>query len=277
MADAVRAEFLKIRKRPATWVLLGLVIGDVLFWQYFLGFGTWLQIKAHVITAPPAFSGPLSQSFSTMQVVRAVADQVSDFGTIALILGALVAGSGYGWGTVKTDFTAGASRLVIFAAQFLILATLFVPLVPLLFAVAVGLTVLLSSTQHFPMLWPPVWQFPAAMGAIYLSLVVNMAFGLMTATLTRSAAFGIALGMISTSPLALIGLFSGPLAQGVEQWLPWSTAFSLTFVFGPLGGGPNEVLYGVPGNAAVPILVVAAYTLAFLAAGGLVLRRRDVT
>jgi ABC-type transport system involved in multi-copper enzyme maturation permease subunit len=279
MGNALRAEFLKVRKRPATWVLLGLVIADVLFWQYFLGYGTWLQIKAHVLTVAPFMTSPLSQPFSTTQIVRAVVDQVFDLSTIALILGALTAGSAYGWGTVKTELTAGEPRLLIFAAQFLVLALLFLPLVPLLFGVAVGLTFLLSSLQHFPMLWPPLWQFPAAMGSIYLNLVLSMAEGLMLATVARSAAVGIGLGMGPVTVLTDIpGFIGGPSIENIEQqWLPWPNALSLTFVFGPLGGGPSEILAGVPQNAAGPILIVLGYTLVFLSVGAIVLRRRDVT
>lgn len=278
MTDALRAEFLKIRRRPSTWILLGLMVGDVVFWQYFLGYGTWLQIKAGVITVPPFMTSPLSQPFAAVQVIRAVVTQLSDLTTIALILGALTAGSGYSWGTLKTELTAGAPRLAIFAAQFLILAALLIPAVVLLFAVATGLTFLLSSIQHIPLLWPPAWQFPAAMGAVYLNLVFSMVFGLMLATLVRSAAVGIGLGLGPVSVLTAIPAWiGGPAVQSFEnQWLPWSNAFSLTFVFGALGEGPHGSMGGIPPDAVVPVLIVAAYTIGFLMLGGLVLNRRDV-
>jgi ABC-2 type transport system permease protein len=278
VAEALRTEFLTLRKRPMTWVLFLLMIADVLFWHYFLAYGTWLQIQAHLITVPPFLTSPTSQDFSTMQMIRAIGEQSGDIGDMALILGALAAGSGYEWGTVKTEFTAGRRRLTLVLAQYCVLALLAAPVVVLLFAIAVGLSFLIAVVGHFPRFWPPVWQFPAAMGALYLTILINSAFGMVLAILTRSAAVATGLGL---SYGFVLGAILQPLPLAVVSAIgsrdPFTNVAGLFDIFGPLGGGPTERVYmpGVSGGIR-SVLTVVAFLLVFLAVASFAASRRDV-
>src|SRR4051794_789187 len=118
------AEMLKLRKRPAVWVVLAVVLGDLLFFQYFINYGTYLQAKAGVIST----QGPIDWGLATTktsEIARVVVSHYAGLGaSLALVLGALVMGNEYSWGTHKTIFTQGPPRLAIYWAQVLALALL---------------------------------------------------------------------------------------------------------------------------------------------------------
>ncbi len=243
MGAAVRSEVLKLRKRPAPWVICALAIIDVPFFVYFLGYGYYVQVQAGVVTSTVA-PDVLLRSLLTDQVVRALLNGSGNFLTCGVILGALVAGSEYGWGTLKTALTAGRPQLAVYGAQLLVLAVLLAALVPALFLTTAGTSLLIAALQHRPIQWPPLEQILGALGDAYLILAMATVLGVMLATLSRSATVGIGLGLalfyVVSPSLGLF--FSSSAIQGVIDWLPDDNAASLTTLFGPLGGGPYAVV-----------------------------------
>jgi len=278
MGAAFRSEVLKLRKRPALWVLCALAIGDVLFFVYFLGYGYYVQVQAGVVTSTV---GPdvLLRSLLTDQVVRAMLNQSGNFLAVGVILGALAAGSEYGWGTLKTVLTAGRPRLAVYGAQLLVLAVLLAVLVPAIFLATAGTSLLITALQHQPIQWPRQEQVLGALGDAYLIFAMATALGAMLATLFRSASVGIGLGLglfyVISPTLDLF--FGSSVIQGLIDWLPDDNAYSLITLFGPLGGGPYAVAEGpARGDAAHFALVLVLYTVASVVLGAFVYRRRDV-
>ncbi|MGI8866630.1 MAG: ABC transporter permease, partial [Rubrobacteraceae bacterium] len=111
MLASFRAEILKLRKRPAMWVL-GLVwVTVVMLFGYVLTY-------SFVANAPPPpddipkEAQVQQEDFNQSQIEALMPESLLQnmfgggfFGigaAIVLILGALVAGSEYGWGTMKT-------------------------------------------------------------------------------------------------------------------------------------------------------------------------------
>lgn len=282
---AFRAELLKLRKRPTTWVLTGLVIFSVLFFDYLSSYGTYLQVQAGVVVSQVA-PELILDAMLPHEFIRAVIDTiVSEGSAIALILGALMAGSEYGWGTLKTALVSGPPRLAIYTGQILALAVALAALVPVTYAAAAAASLLVAqlqggaSTIPRAYAWPPASQVMSALGVAYLLLAMPAALGLMLATLLRATASAIGLGLawlfVIEATIETFA-FASPVLSGLLGWLPGANALSLSTTFGVLGGSDYTPVAGpVRGSAVQFSLVLGAYVVAFLLVGALVFRRRD--
>jgi len=191
-----------------------------------------------------------------------------------------MAGSEYGWGTLKTVLTAGRPRVSIYSAQILALAVLLAVLVPLTFLASAGASLLITTLHGVPVQWPPLTQILGGLASIYLILALGVALGVMLATLSRSAALGVGLGLayLYLVSQSLEQFFDRSAVQGIVDWLPDDNASSLTALFGPLGGAPNSIAIGpAQGDSAHFVLVLILYTVAAVALGAVAYRWRDVT
>ncbi len=288
---AFRAELLKLRKRPATWVLLGLLLFSVVFFDYFIPFGVYLRVSAEVQAGVSvAAQVPLTLQLAALlphQVIRAVMSTVIGNGSvIALVLGALMAGSEYGWGTSKTALASGPSRLALYAGQVSALAAALATLVPSVYLAAAAATFLVTRIEGGATTipgatdWPALAQAPAALGVAYLLLAMPAAFGLLLATLVRATApaigFGLAWLFVVEGTIQTFAFASSTLG-GILTVLPGANAGSLSTTFGVLGGSDATPVQGpVTGSAAHFSLVLVAYVVTFLSVGALVFRRRDM-
>ena len=103
------AEVLKLRKRPATWALGGLLAAAIVLLRYVL---------LYVISRQAPGPGVSAQEIAMLKEVLLPRNLVPTMlnilpsigGAIALILGALVTGSEYGWTTLKTILTQRPGR-----------------------------------------------------------------------------------------------------------------------------------------------------------------------
>src|SRR5215218_7754161 len=127
MIGSIRAEWLKLWRRPATWVLGISFCGAILTIGY-----VFVWLSALIVEQTPP-SGDLPDPVGLAREIRAelvpaqfLGASLALFGSlggaIAIILGALTLGSEYGWGTLKTIFTQGPGRLVVLGGKVLALA-----------------------------------------------------------------------------------------------------------------------------------------------------------
>ena len=123
MTGSIRAELLVLRKRPSTWILLGIWTALALVFAYAVPYATFRDTR----------SSSRSRTSCPEAVVGNIATGFPFFGGVfALMLGVLMFGSEYGWGTLETLFTQRPPRLQVFAAK---LVTLGIALVPFVLAV----------------------------------------------------------------------------------------------------------------------------------------------
>ena len=276
MKGSFFAEVLKLRKRPAVWVLGGLWLAVVVLFLYLL---PALVLAA---TTPPGAAGtgvPEGQlSFLAPQnlVPYLLGFLFPGLGTaVALILGAMVAGSEYGWGTLRLVLSQRSGRLSALSGKLLALCALL-----LLFVLAAflggalsSLAVALSSgASPAP---PPAVEILEGMGAGALIFVLWAAFGFALATLSKSTALAVGLGLIYAfvieQALSRLSILSEAL-RTVARFLPGVNTSSLSRT---LAGDPQfgqELL-----DPAWSVLVMLLYAAAFVLITALVFRRRDVT
>lgn len=270
--DMLSAELLQLRKRTATWVLLGLWAAMGLFFAYVLPY--------LMDDAGPRGGSPIAALLPDQIIPNTISGFPFYGGAIALMLGVLSIGSEFGWGTFKTLFTQRAGRGKVFAAKIGALAIVLVPFVIIEFAISAGASVLIALREGVTITWPPVSEIVAGVGAAWLILAAWAALGVALAVVTRGTSLAIGVGIIWA--LVIEGLLSA-FATSIS-WLSWtndlmlrSNAYSL---IEPLGGGSEAdgpgAFSGPYVSVAHATTILAATVLAGVAISYGLLRRRDV-
>lgn len=281
MGASFSAELLKLRKRPATWVIgLIFIIAVALFGYLF----TYL----FVVNAP-AGGGPQQEQF-TQQALQSLLPEnmlvnmlsnFANFGSaLALVLGALAVGSEYGWDTYKVAMTQRPGRLELFAGKLAALAVILAALTLVIFAAGALASYTIAVLEEESASWPGILEILEGLGAGWLILTTFAAMGLFFATLFRGTALAIALGLVYLLVLENLFLSLAQQSETVEsigRALPYKNSADLIEIFGEvpafLGGGA----FGEAVEPARAIITLVIYTLVFVALAVLLIRSRDVT
>lgn len=295
MGASFRAESLKLRKRPAVWILGLIWLGLAVVLGY-------VAVYAFVANAPPppvpqdvpegerAQIQQQERQFQEQQLrsllpENAVSGALSSFANlgaaVALILGTLAVGGEYGWGTLKTIVTQRPNRSQVFGGKLLALLVVLVVFAVLILAASASASAsyAVAVLQEASVDWPPAGEFVRALGAGVLILSLWAALGAFLATLFRSTALAVGLGLVYLLVLEVL-LLSLPIPnesyREAGRFFPGqnSTFLANSFASGGAGGVPG--LPGTPEGAGQAALVVAAYTIVFIVLAALIFRRRDV-
>jgi ABC-2 type transport system permease protein len=282
---AWRAELLVLRKWRVVWMLVALSPAIVLVQSYVFGFLEYLLVTpaeamAMNLGSPPQQLGPLFPS-------QAVIVAVSQFEITLpfLLLGAVVAGSDWSFGTVTTALLQGPGRVRSTLGQVLAVMTAAAVSVMATFAVAwvaaefvwwrTGLTGRLAATPA-----PTVMHSFEAVGVGLLVGFVYSGLGLLLGVTGRSAAAGLA-GAVAfyyliDGFLYTLSLDAGGWVADLYSAFPGQSVTTLTGEFGTPGGGVISQNYEpLPGRVAGVILCV--YLAVLVGSTVLVVRRRDIT
>lgn len=191
VSGAISAEPLKLRRRPATWVVLAVLTLFVLVFGYLL---LWVLAT----TAPEeAFGGgpPPTELLDALRPANLSAYAASNAtgvgGALALVLGGLVAGSEYSWGTVRTIAVVRPRRHTIEVAKS-VAVTVAAAVLGLVGFAAAGFGAWIVATAEGMSGWPPAGDVIRSAGASWLIL-------------TASAQLGLVLGFLTTTPAARLG------------------------------------------------------------------------
>ncbi|MGH3344609.1 MAG: ABC transporter permease [Carbonactinosporaceae bacterium] len=283
MYGSYSAELLKLRKRPATWVLLAAMLVLYHLFSFALPYSSYLTGGSNFETTGVPPREALAATLPGQLVANSLGGYPVFVGAIALILGALAVGSEYGWGTLKTLLTQGPSRLGVFGAKLLALAT--ATLVAVLATVGTGAAVssAIAVAEGEPLNWPGVADLGLGMAAGWLILTMWAMFGALLGFVFRGVALPIGLGVVWV--LGVENLISGVASslltslQGLRDVLPGVNAGSLvsavTAGTPDVGSATPGVIDAVDGTRAA--LTLLTYVAVFAVVAGLALRRRDVT
>jgi ABC-2 type transport system permease protein len=292
MLASLGAELLKLRKRPSTWVLGLIWLAIIILLNYTLAYTV-------LSNAPPPTvpeGTPKEQREQLLEQQEEVQEQQLEFlypenlvsnltpgfpnlgAPIALILGALAVGSEYGWTTFKTVLTQRPGRLALFFGKLLALGVVLALLVVLTFAAGAASGYVIVRLEGTPAGWPVAGELVRALGAGGLILATWAALGVLLATLLRSTALSIGIGLVYSLALETI-VFNLPIQNEAfleaREYFPGQNSNFLANSFpGQAQGGfatPEP-----PVDAAQAALVLLAYAAAFILLAALVFSRRDV-
>jgi len=281
MRGSYRAELLKLLKWPAMWILAAvlLVLSQV--------FGYVIPYVAYRSGGGSGFAAgeTPAQLLADILPGRLVPNTLGGFplfaGAIALIIGALVAASEYGWGTLKTILAQRPRRRSLLAGKLLSMATAILVLVLAVFAVNALWSWVIAATDGMPADWPSVLDLGRGIGAGWLILGMWSLFGALLGILFRSTSLAVGLGLVWALAVEnLVRGFAGVLGflDAFQRGLPGVNAGSLVAA---LGAATLDQPGGTPGVTAVvsgpqAVVVLGAYVVALTLVAGVALQRQDV-
>lgn len=197
VGDVVRAELTKLRKRPAVWVLLAvLVVLDQVF-NYLFPYLTYRNGGGSNGFGPATPPGQILSGLLPAQLVPNTVTAFPTFaGALVLILGALAFGSEFGWGTPKTVLTQRPSRSTVVVGRLAaLLVTLVVGLL-VMFAAGAGTSSLIAATEGGSLAFPTAGALLQGFGTGLLVASVWATVGALLAVTFRGIALPIGLGVV---------------------------------------------------------------------------------
>ena len=272
MTRNVTAELL-LRKRAATWILLGI-------WTFL---GIFFAYVVPYALDPEDSAGGIGRFLPASLVGNLLAGFPFFGGVFALMLGVFALGSEYGWDTLKTLLTQRPGRLRVFAAKLAALGIVLVPFVLALFAAGAVASYVIAQIEDAPVNWPSAWLLVRAMAAGWLILAAWATLGVLLGVLTRGTSLAIGIGILYA--LVIEGLLSA-FADSVSVLEPLTNVFLRANGYSlatALGASVDTIGSSGPGSFSGPFVggaqalaVLGALIAGFAALSGLLLRRRDV-
>jgi ABC-type transport system involved in multi-copper enzyme maturation permease subunit len=269
-----RAEWYKVVRRPAFYVLLAILAAGVAIFGYVTPF---LFLRR----APGLDRGNYESMLTDLlpqQLAAASLTGLADWGAaVALVVGALVAGSEYGWRTLPTLLLHAPGRGAVVGAQLLVTGGVAAAFALVAILTAAASSVLLGLATAAPMTAPAVFEIAGAVATGALMLTMWLWVGVTLAHLARSPTTSVGVGLVYL--LVVEGLVQAVPAAGSRlssagRWLPGVNSKALPGLFGELAvGGASRTGIDPP----VALLVVAGHAMLFAAIAIGWFRRREPT
>ena len=272
MIATIKAEWRKSRFRPAFLVSSGVIAAITVLvhgvnWYQALHPGTSRQPVSLLTLYPDQF----------VNNVMGVGFPLG--AAIAIVLGALIAGSEYSWGTMKTTLTQGPGRLTTWFGRVVVFAAWMGIITLILFAVGAASSVVVASFEGHAIAWPAAIDVAKGIGAIWLVFAVNGAIGLALGVLIRHSAAALGVGLIYVLAVEIIAVrFIDSLNGGAYKWIgdlfvnQNATALTQSFT------SPAFRRSLVPSiGAEQAVLVLFAYFAGLVIVAAALIRQRDVT
>ncbi|HEY8678592.1 MAG TPA: ABC transporter permease subunit [Candidatus Dormibacteraeota bacterium] len=277
MIASFNAETLKMRKRWANWILVGVLLAILVLLGYVISYV--------VLTNPPkGFRSEVAASvlkkevFPENLIPNILVGMETIGAAIMIILGGLSIASEYGWVTIQTILIQKPGRLAVLFGKLLALA-----LASLLVSLAVmGLAALTSyflvKIDGSASNWPPAETIFKGFGALWLELSVWTAFGMFVGLAFRSTAAAIGGGLTYLFVIESLvgGLFRNTSwLKEVLKFLPGLNANGVNATFPYTFRNPNAATTVlVSGTRGTITLMV--YLVLFVVVAALIFRTRDV-
>ena len=276
---ATRAEMLRLRKWPAVWITLGTWLALSLMFGYLFNYLSYA-------TGDNSFSNE-GATKATLLAEMMPANAPNVFlqgmpmfgGALMLVLGAIVAGNGYGWGTWKTVFSLGVHRSGAILGSLAALTVFVVATLVTSFVFDLGLSMLVATTESQDIVMPSLGSVAEAAGAGFLVLEMWALIGFALGTIARGPALSVGLGLVWA-------LVVENLLRGVGQLLDWVDTLTMVLP-GTAGGSLIGSIVGLDGADTAPgildtvsgpqaAITVACYIVLAAVVSIIVVRRRDV-
>jgi ABC-type transport system involved in multi-copper enzyme maturation permease subunit len=274
MIATIKAEWRKNRFRPAFLVSSAILAALVVF---FYGTNWYLALNP---TVSQRSSGINIFTLYPEQFVNYIMAAAYPIGAaIAIVLGALFAGSEYSWGTLKTMLTQRSGRLTTWIGRVFVFEVWMAILTAVLFATGAASSVVIALFQGHAIAWPAIVDLGKGMATVLLIFSVNGALGMALGTLFKNSAAALGVGLVYLLALQLIVVrFIDAINNGAYKWIgnlfDGQNADALLSTFTSAAFGPSTPAPIAPDTA---VTVLFIYVAAFLVVAAGLLRRRDVT
>jgi ABC-type transport system involved in multi-copper enzyme maturation permease subunit len=279
MIASIQAAFFADRKRPgvwyitATWLVLALVFGIGIPFAVYQG-----------LSGDPAQRADAESLLEVILPAQLVPTGIGLFplfgGAVSVVLGALVIGNEYRWGTFNLLFTQRPRRGTVIAGHAVALLALTLGLVVATLLVVAGGTAVVAAVEGRSIDWPPPGAILRTAAAAWLICSAHAGFGFLLAIAFRSTATAISVGLLWTM---LLENAVSALALVLDPFV-WLQKVLLAPSSGALAGAlgaRSQFDGGTPGvvesaTAWQPALVLGCYIAATIGASIYLASRRDV-
>jgi ABC-2 type transport system permease protein len=271
------ADLLRLRKWPAVWITIGAWMAMTAMFGYLFNYLSYATGDSSFSNEGESADSLLAEILPA-NVPHVLVQGMPMFGgALMLVLGALVAGNGYGWGTWKTVFTQGPSRPSIVAGSLSALTTFVVCTVLTTLALCFGLSLLVAAVESQSVVWPGFSDLLVSLGAGFLVMEMWALIGFLLGTFARGPALSVGLGLVWTlvveNLLRGVGQLLGPV-ETFTKFLPGTGGGSLVgSIVGTGGPNPTPGVIDTLSGGQATALVVGYLLLAPVVAGWLVIRR----
>lgn len=277
MIAVVEAELLKIYKRNANWILLGILVGFVVLVMYLVEYLVYKNPPATFRVGSTPTTVLITQTFIQNLVPHVLSGVITIGAAILLCLGALTTASEYGWMTVQTILYQRPSRTRILLGK--VIALLLVSLIATaaIYVAAAATSWILTTSYGSPVVWPSTYDLARGFGIAWLILYVYSIFGMALGVVLRSPAAAIGGGIAYVFVVELLlteMLGSAGGIQEILKLLPGVAASGATHIFSYASAGISQGAVLVDGTRGLITLVL--YLAAFIGIALVVFRRRDV-
>ena len=193
---SANAELLRLRKWPAVWVTIGAWLALTAMFGYLFNYVSYttgvhqLRQRGGEPGEPAGRDPPGERDHVLLQGMPMFG------GALMMVLGAIVAGNGYGWGTWKTVFTQGPSRRSVVTGSLAALTAFVVLTVLATLALCFGLSLLVAAVESQAVTWPSVGDLGVSLGAGFLVMEMLALVGYLLGTLARGPALSVGLGLV---------------------------------------------------------------------------------
>jgi ABC-2 type transport system permease protein len=275
--SSARAELLRLRKWPAVWITIGAWLALTVMFGFLFNY---LSYK----TGDTSFSNEGETSASLLaellpgNVPHVLLQGMPMFGgALMMVLGAIVAGNGYGWGTWKTVFTQGPSRRSVVSGSMAALTVFVVVTVVATLVLCFGLSLLVALTESQSVTWPSAADLATSLGAGLMVMEMFALLGYLLGTLAKGPALSVGLGLVWAlvveNLLRGVGTLLGPV-EVFTKALPGTGAGSLVgSIVGTGGPDPTPGVIDALGGGAAALSVLSYLVLTPVVAGVLITRR----
>jgi ABC-2 type transport system permease protein len=281
VAHSAAAELLRLRKWPAAWVTVGAWLAMNAMFAYIFNYVTYTsgennfsnegQSRAELLATllPAALPDQLAQGMPMFG------------GAIMMVLGAIIAGNGYGWGTWKTVLTQGPSRTSTLAGSLAATTVFVIGIVVTTLALDYAMALGVALVESQPTALPGLGDMAQAVGVALLVMEMWALAGYFLGTVARGPALSVGLGLVWT-------LVIENLLRGVGGSLSWVESFTHVLPGTAVGSLVGQMTGAVGGPDATPGLLdtlsfdralwtTVAYAALLPVVTWWLVRRRDVT
>lgn len=276
---SLRAELLRLRKWPAVWTILAAWLLLTTLFGYAFDYVSYTTGSSTFATDGIGRARLLADLLPAHAPHVLVQGMPMFGGALMMVLGAIVAGNGYGWGTWKTALTQGPSRTATGLGSLGAMSVFIAGTVVASLALCLALSLGVAGLESQPVVWPAVTDVLTSCGVGLLVLEMWGLAGWFLGTLVRGAALSVGFGLVWAMVLENLLRGVGTLLSPVEAFTkitPGTGAGSLVgWLVGT--GGPDSTPGVLDELGLVASLAVVSSYLVLLPLGSLALvRRRDV-
>ncbi|HET9782571.1 MAG TPA: hypothetical protein VFR33_12425 [Candidatus Dormibacteraeota bacterium] len=279
--NSIRAEWFKVARRPSMWITVALLLAVSIGLEYVLVYvvATHPPRGAAAARLGNALTNARIDLYPASLIKKTLANMSGLYGIFALIIGVLVQGSEYAWGTVKTSHLQLPGRITIAFGSLVSLAVLGLLMAIGLFAIDGAAAYAVALFDNVSVSWPSATDLIKGVAAAWLILYFFELLGFTLATVLKGSAVAIGVGLayvlvIENLVFTLLDNLGDTFTR-IHELFPIANAGYLQQAFGAVRAAEAAGPPPVDANHAVTAIAVWVIGLAVIACG--VLRVRDIT